>query len=214
LTIFEKKETMIGAVPNPKKTITIDFPIKKLKETIVFIPLTKEKTFKFTSKNEVFNLYTFETTELLSLGVYIDISLSEVSENKTTIEIEVRRKIGAFDKSFEITNANSHISKIIELISLCVSLTDEKIESLKKSTTTEQVQLNGFKSKEDNTQNYNCGVCKNVFYADINKSTIWTCPHCKTPNLLKKQASTQSLIIFAVVALVALGLVLLLINTN
>ncbi len=205
---------MIGAVPNPKKTITIDFPIKKLKETIVFIPLTKEKTFKFTSKNEVFNLYTFETTELLSLGVYIDISLSEVSENKTTIEIEVRRKIGAFDKSFEITNANSHISKIIELISLCVSLTDEKIESLKKSTTTEQVQLNGFKSKEDNTQNYNCGVCKNVFYADINKSTIWTCPHCKTPNLLKKQASTQSLIIFAVVALVALGLVLLLINTN
>ena len=205
---------MIGAVPNPKKTITIDFPIKKLKETIVFIPLTKEKTFKFTSKNEVFNLYTFETTELLSLGVYIDISLSEVSENKTTIEIEVRRKIGAFDKSFEITNANSHISKIIELISFCVSLTDEKIESLKKSTTTEQVQLNGFKSKEDNTQNYNCGVCKNVFYADINKSTIWTCPHCKTPNLLKKQASTQSLIIFAVVALVALGLVLLLINTN
>jgi DNA-directed RNA polymerase subunit RPC12/RpoP len=205
---------MIGAVPNPKKTITIDFPISKLKETIGFIPLTKDKAYKFTSKNEVFNLYTFEATEFLSLGVYVDISFSEVSENKTTIEIEVRRKIGAFDQAHEVTSANNHISKIIELISLCVSLTDEKIESLKKSTTTEQVQLNGFKSKEVNTQNYNCGVCKNVFYADINKSTIWTCPHCKTPNLLKKEVSTQSLIIFVVVALVALGLVMLMINSN
>jgi hypothetical protein len=121
---------MIGALPNPKKTITIDFPISKLKQTIGFIPLTKDKTYKFTSKNEVFNLYTFEATEFLSLGVYVDISFSEVSENKTTIEIEVRRKIGAFDKSHEITSANNHISKIIELISLCVSLTDEKIEKM------------------------------------------------------------------------------------
>lgn len=160
---------MIGALPNPKKTITIDFPISKLKETIGFIPLTGDKKYKFTSKNEAFNLYTFEVTELLSLGVYIDISFSEVNENKTTIEIEIRRKIGAFDKSHEITNANNHISKIIELISLCISLTDEKIELLKKSTTTEQI---------------------------------------------KKEVSTKSLMIFAIVALGFLGLVLLLISVS
>lgn len=67
---------MIGALPNPKKTITIDFPISKLNQTIVLMPL-KDKTYKFTSKNDVFNLYTFEATELFSLGVFIDISLSE-----------------------------------------------------------------------------------------------------------------------------------------
>jgi DNA-directed RNA polymerase subunit RPC12/RpoP len=203
---------MIGAIPNPKKSITIDFPISKLKETIGFIPLTKDKAYKFTSKNEVFNLYTFEATECLSLGVYIDISLSEVSENKTTIDREVRRKIGAFDKAHEVTSANNHISKIIELISLCVSLTDENIASLNKSTTKEQVQFNGFISKEENTSKYNCGVCKKEFYANIDKSNVWNCPHCKTANLLKKEVSTKSLLIFAVVALVALGLVLLMIN--
>ena len=82
---------MIGAIPNPKKNITIDFPIKKLKDTILFIPLTKDKKYKITSKNDVLNLYTFEATEFLSLGVYIDISLSEVSENKTSIEITTVR---------------------------------------------------------------------------------------------------------------------------
>lgn len=124
---------MLGAIPNPKKNITIDFPIKKLKNTILFIPLTKDKKYKFTSKNDVLNLYTFEATEFLSLGVYIDISLSEVSENKTSIEIEVRRKVGAFDQAHEVSNANQHITKILELISLCVNLTDEKISKLKES---------------------------------------------------------------------------------
>ena len=43
---------MIGALPNPKKTITIDFPISKLNQTIVLIPL-KDKTYKITSKNDI-----------------------------------------------------------------------------------------------------------------------------------------------------------------
>lgn len=126
---------MLGAIPNPKKNITIDFPIKKLKDTILFIPLTKDKKYKFTSKNDVLNLYTFEAMEFLSLGVYIDISLSEVSENKTSIEIEVRRKVGAFDQAHEVSNANQHITRILELISLCVNLTDEKIAKLNENST-------------------------------------------------------------------------------
>lgn len=126
---------MLGAIPNPKKNVTIDFPIKKLKDTILFIPLTKDKKYKFTSKNDILNLYTFEATEFLSLGVYIDISLSEVSENRTSIEIEVRRKVGAFDQAHEVSNANQHITKILELISLCVNLTDEKMAILNEKAT-------------------------------------------------------------------------------
>jgi hypothetical protein len=133
---------MLGALPNPKKNITIDFPIRKLKDTILFIPLTKDKKYKFTSKNDVLNLYTFEATEFLSLGVYIDISLSEVSEKKTSIEIEVRRKVGAFDQAHEVSNANQHITKILELISLCVNLTDEKIAKLKESANSSNSKQN------------------------------------------------------------------------
>jgi hypothetical protein len=133
---------MLGAIPNPKKNITIDFPIKKLKDTILFIPLTKDKKYKFTSKNDVLNLYTFEALEFLSLGVFIDISLSEVSETKTSIEIEVRRKVGAFDQAHEVSNANQHITKILELISLCVNLTDEKIAKLNENLNTNNVKQN------------------------------------------------------------------------
>jgi hypothetical protein len=133
---------MLGAIPNPKKNITIDFPIKKLKDTILFIPLTKDKKYKFTSKNDILNVYTFEATEFLSLGVYIDISLSEVSENRTSIEIEVRRKVGAFDQAHEVSNANQHITKILELISLCVNLTDEKIAKLNENVTSSSTNQN------------------------------------------------------------------------
>ena len=198
----------IRAIKSKKKTIIIYFPISKLNQTIVLIP-QKDKTYKFTSKNDVFNLYTFEATELLSLGVFIDISLSEISENKTTIEIEIRRKIGVLDKSHELIMQILNISKILELINLCVTLKDEKIESLTKITSTNQIQLNGFITKEENTKNYNCGVCKNVFYADNKQSTTWVCPHCKTPNLLpKEQISTKALVIFALISLTFLGLVL------
>ena len=191
-----------------KKIIIIYFPISKLNQTIVLIP-QKDKTYKFTSKNDVFNLYTFEAPELVSFGVFIDISLSEISENKTTIEIEIRRKIGVLDKSHELIMQILNISKILELINLCVTLTDEKIESLTKITSTNQIQMNGFITKEENTKNYNCGVCKNVFYADNKQSTTWVCPHCKTPNLLpKEQISTKALVVFAIISLTFLGLVL------
>jgi hypothetical protein len=122
---------MIGAIPNPKKTLSIDFPLSKVKETVVLITNTTDKKYKLTSKNEILNLFTFEALEFLSLGVFIDVSLSSVSETKTQIEIEVRRKVGAFDKSYEVTKANEHITKVLELISMAVVLTDEQIEKQK-----------------------------------------------------------------------------------
>jgi hypothetical protein len=45
---------MLGAIPNPKKTLAIDFSIEKIKSTIEFIPLLNSK-YKFSSKNEILN---------------------------------------------------------------------------------------------------------------------------------------------------------------
>lgn len=120
---------MIGAIPNPKKSITIDFPIDKVKIGVERVDKLSSK-YKFTKSNQIFNQTTFEATEFLSIGVYIDIILSVVNENKTEITIEIRRKVGAFDQSHEVTKANEHIENIVNLISLSIGKTDEEVNTM------------------------------------------------------------------------------------
>ncbi|KAB1156299.1 hypothetical protein [Flavobacterium luteum] len=123
---------MIGVIPNPKKTITVDFPIEKVKIGVDRISKLS-KTYKFTKSNEVFNQSTFEATEFLSFGVYIDINLSSVNENRTEITVEIRRKIGSFDKSHEVTNANEHIGKILEILSKGITYSEEDFIDIKET---------------------------------------------------------------------------------
>jgi hypothetical protein len=120
---------MLGAIPNPKKSLVIDFSIDKLKSTVEFIPLLNNK-YKLTSKNEVLNTFTFEALEFLSLGVYADISLSRQDESRTELTIEIRRKVGAFDQAHEVSKANDHIAALFDLISRCVVLTEAQITEL------------------------------------------------------------------------------------
>ncbi len=120
---------MLGAIPNPKKTLVIDFSIEKIKSTIEFIPLLNSK-YKFSSKNEILNSYIFEALEFLSLGIFADISLSKLDDNRTEITIEIRRKIGAFDQAHEVSRANDHIATVFELISKCIVLSESEISEL------------------------------------------------------------------------------------
>ena len=120
---------IIGAISNPKKSLVIDFPIEKLKSTVEFISLLNPK-YKFNSKNEVFNSFTFEALEFLSLGIFADISFSKMEESRTEISIEIRRKIGAFDQAHEVSKANDHISTLFELISKCIVLSESEIKEL------------------------------------------------------------------------------------
>jgi hypothetical protein len=120
---------MLGAIPNPKKTLAIDFSIEKIKSTIEFIPLLNSK-YKFSSKNEILNSYIYEALEFLSLGIFADISLSKIDDKRTDITIEIRRKIGAFDQAHEVSKANDHIAAIFELISKCIVLTEQEILDL------------------------------------------------------------------------------------
>ena len=121
---------MIGAIPNPKKSFDIDFDSKEVFEKTQFLPsITK---FKFHSKNEVLKTYRFESLEFMSFGVWVDISISSIAEGKTKIEIEILRKIGAFDKSYEVSEAGRHIVEISEGISKCIVLNAEQVETLQK----------------------------------------------------------------------------------
>ena len=120
------------AIPNPKKSTQVDFPIERVKLSVQNIGLINNK-YKFTSSNEIFNQYTFEALEFLSLGVFIDINLNSLGENKTEITVEIRRKIGSFNQSHEVTKANEHLVKIFDCIAKLTMKSPEEIEQLKTS---------------------------------------------------------------------------------
>jgi hypothetical protein len=121
---------MIGVIPNPKKNIVIDKDINSIKESISLISLLHPK-YKTTSSDDMLKQYTFEATELLSLGVYIDINITSIEDNKTDVVVEIKRKIGSFDKSHEVTNANGKIQKVFELISKGLQMSEDEINQLK-----------------------------------------------------------------------------------
>jgi hypothetical protein len=106
---------MIGVIPNPTKTITIDFPIEKVKEATRNIDKLM-KFCHFREENDTFNSYKFSRSEFLSMGSLIDINLNSLSENKTQINIEISRQMGAFDEWVEVHKANKHIEETINSI--------------------------------------------------------------------------------------------------
>lgn len=138
---------MLGAVPNPKKSFEIDFNSQDVFDKIQHLSLVSK--YKFTSRNEVLKTYRFESFELLSLGIYADISVSSINQERTKIEIEILRKVGAFDKSFEVSQANRHISEISEGISKCVTFTSDQIEALEQELVEEQNIQDNKKWHED-----------------------------------------------------------------
>jgi hypothetical protein len=124
---------MIGAIPNPTKKVTIDFPINSVKDGILNLPKMFKK-YRLEKQNPMFNQYTLDGSEFLSLGVYIDFNLTSVSENRTDLSIEIRRKLGAFDNWVEVQNANEHIQKIMDGLSKILTSPNGVIEEVKESS--------------------------------------------------------------------------------
>jgi hypothetical protein len=143
---------MIGAISNPKKIIVVDLSIDKVKVGVERITLLSGK-YKFTKSNPIFNQTTFEATEFASLGVYIDINLSSQSENKTEITIEIRRKIGSFDKSHEVTRANQHIENLLEILSKGISYTEAEFLNFQE-VTKEDLKKNKQKEQQKNKSRF------------------------------------------------------------
>lgn len=137
----------VFAIPNPKKNLSVDFPIEKVRQSVKNLSLINQK-YRFSSSNEIFNQYTYESYEFLSLGVYIDINLNSVTENKTEITVEIRRKLGTFNESHEVTHANNHITNIVNYIAQLVSMSSDDIIKLKFSQTQNiKIKTQGLKDK-------------------------------------------------------------------
>lgn len=122
---------MIGAIANPTKKVTIEFPISQVKDGVLNIPKVYKK-YRLEKQNPMFNQYTLEASEFLSLGVYIDINLTSVGDNRTEVNIEVRRKLGAFDNWVEVQNANEHIQKLIDGLSKALQSPNGQVQEVKE----------------------------------------------------------------------------------
>ena len=135
----------VFAIPNPKKNLSVDLQIEKVRESVKNISLLNSK-YKLQSSNEIFNQYTYESYEFMSLGVYIDINLNSISEFKTEITVEIRRKLGTFNESHEVTHANNHIVNIINYIAKLTVMHSDDIIKL-KSQQTQNINLKVQKNK-------------------------------------------------------------------
>jgi len=110
---------MIGAIANPTKSIVVDFPINTIRTAVKNI----HRVMQFChprENNDMFNYYKFSRSEFLSMGAFININLTELGENKTQINIEISRTMGAFDEWIEVQKANKHITETINAISYII----------------------------------------------------------------------------------------------
>ncbi|MGX7667103.1 hypothetical protein [Flavobacterium pedocola] len=111
-------------VTNPRKSFQIEFPLETVQRAVENIPIADDY-FKPVSSQPVFNLYTFRGYE-----IFADINLNAVNDNTTEINIEIRKIIGLFDKSYETISTNSanrEINDICTAISNVIGLTDEEL---------------------------------------------------------------------------------------
>lgn len=120
---------MIGAIPNPTKTVQVNYPfdtclymMQNFTEVLNKFQMTG---YELETEDTVLNTWTFKKSEVLSLGSKVIISLLP-KDNQTIITIEVQRTIGSFDKSHEITYANSYINDLFRAISMTLNPPSEE----------------------------------------------------------------------------------------
>ena len=163
---------MIGAIPNPKKSVTLQFPFDDVKEAVKFISDMRPSYTVFNT-NDVLNIYTFSATETLSLGVYIDVAIVKLDDISTRLDIEIRRKIGAFDTMAEVTNGNIHLQNVITLVSNFFAMSDAQRNELRNKYKAEMASP----TPQESTNEFTC-TCGKKFYIDNRKKRRAICPHC------------------------------------
>lgn len=121
---------MVFAIPNPQKNFQISYDMDTAKEAVKNVQLINTK-YNLYKSDDILSIYTFDVSEFLSIGALIVITLTEISEHKTNLNIEVQRKIGSFNQSHEVNLANQHIFMLTELISESLQ-TDKSVMDSKR----------------------------------------------------------------------------------
>jgi hypothetical protein len=112
---------MIGAISNPKKEISFPKGISEVKKALgdlqTYLIKVGADNYQTESYDEFIGELKLSSFEFLSLGVYIIFNVKKQDEENTIINIEVQRKIGAFDEAHEVGNANRHLNYLTNVLS-------------------------------------------------------------------------------------------------
>lgn len=125
---------MIGAIPNPTRSITLNYPIDHVTEVLNELSEVHKtmriEGYTLQEKNETILQWKFQKTEFLSLGSIIIIHLEEVGD-RTKMSVEVTRVLGAFDSWVEVQNANRHLDVIFKSVAFGLNPpTEEEIKDI------------------------------------------------------------------------------------
>lgn len=112
------------------KNVTIERPVTDVRDALRHLHLYTNK-YRLRSENEVLNQCTYEASEFLNLGSFIEFTYQSAGPRKTRLQIDVRRKVGTFNQSHEITAANDHFMRISDL--LATSLSNDPADRVKEA---------------------------------------------------------------------------------
>jgi ribulose 1,5-bisphosphate carboxylase large subunit-like protein len=105
-------------VQNPKREITVNFPIDKVKEAILKI---QKKGCDVIKNDEILNEIVFHDKEKLGLGYHVSFTLLSKSENETNIIVEVSRNMTTLNTNVEVGIANNKLKRFVDEFSAHLS---------------------------------------------------------------------------------------------
>jgi hypothetical protein len=111
---------MLLAVTIPQKEVIVDFNINDVKIALLKLPKMLNNC-KIINQDDVFKKYDLQFTSFLSLGNKLSVTLTDLSEGKTKIIVDITRMIGTFNQSSEVTLANTDYTKMITALSKLLS---------------------------------------------------------------------------------------------
>ena len=132
---------MIGAIPNPTRSITLNYPVNEVADVLNDLALIHSHMnisgYEIKEKDSILNQWKISKGEFLSLGAIILVQLEELGE-KTKVNIEVTRALGAYDNWVEVNNANKHLDVILKSISFGLNPpSQEEISKIQQTNQTE-----------------------------------------------------------------------------
>ena len=112
---------MIGVIPNPTRELTVQFSNEQVQTAMSnlskYLIGSGVGNYIQHQYDGVIGQLELVKTEFLSLGVSIMVTANAVAENQTKLHVEVRRQVGSFDQSYEVTQAKSHLDKVVSGLS-------------------------------------------------------------------------------------------------
>jgi hypothetical protein len=138
---------MNTAIANPTKSLSLNFPVDVVKDVVKnLVNHLSAKGYNGYTKetdDDIISRYKFAKSEFLSLGSYINIMI-DGDDTKTTVSIEMSRKMGAYDNWVEVSNANRQMTEVLEAISYGLNPNKEevKLESVHNGGNTDMVFSN------------------------------------------------------------------------